>query len=80
MCLSRVYHVFIVYHVFTTCLLTSLLQGVDRAPGNMWMIRGACEFIPTVEMEIIDRRKAIPLDENEGIYVRDIKTGKVQYS
>ena len=43
------------------------------------MIRGACEFIPTVEMEIIDRRKAMPLDENEGIYVRDIKTGKVGF-
>ena len=43
------------------------------------MVRGACEFIPTVEMEIIDRRKAMPLDENEGIYVRDIKTGKVGY-
>jgi len=53
-------------------------NGVDRQPGNLWMIRGACEFIPTVEMEIIDRRKAMPLDENEGIYVRDIKTGKVR--
>jgi len=24
------------------------------------------------------RRRAIPLDENEGIYVRDIKTGRVR--
>jgi len=53
-------------------------NGEDRAPGNLWMIRGPCEFIPSVEMEIIDRRKAMPLDENEGIYVRDIKTGKVR--
>lgn len=29
-------------------------------------------------MEIVEKRKAIPLDENEGIYVRDIKTGKVR--
>ena len=48
-----------------------------RAPGHMWMVRGPCEFIPDVEIEIVDRRKALPLDENEGIYVRDIKTGKV---
>jgi major vault protein len=27
---------------------------------------------------VISKRKAIPLDENEGIYVRDIKTGKVR--
>lgn len=53
-------------------------NGVERQPGNMWMIRGPCEFIPTVEMEIIDTRKAIPLDENEGVYVRNIKTGKVR--
>ena len=42
------------------------------------MVQGPCEFIPSVEMEIIDRRKAIPLDENEGIYIRDMKTGKVR--
>jgi len=28
-------------------------------------------------VEIVERRKNIPLDENEGIYVRDMKTGKV---
>lgn len=53
-------------------------NGTERAPGHMWMVRGPCEFIPSVEMEIIDKRKALPLDENEGIYVRDIKTGKVR--
>jgi len=26
----------------------------------------------------VEKRKALPLDENEGIYVRDIKTGKVR--
>lgn len=31
-----------------------------------------------MQVEIIDRRKAIPLDENEGVYVRDTKTGKVR--
>lgn len=53
-------------------------EGKVRAPGNMWMVRGPAEFIPSVDIEIVERRKAFPLDENEGIYVRDIKSGKVR--
>lgn len=41
------------------------------------MIRGPTEYVPPVEVEVVCERKAIPLDENEGIYVRDVKTGKV---
>jgi major vault protein len=29
-------------------------------------------------VDIIEKRRAIPLDQNEGIYVRDIKTGQVR--
>jgi len=42
------------------------------------MIKGPCEFILPLELELLQKRKAIPLDENEGIYVRDVKTGKVR--
>ena len=42
------------------------------------MIRGPVEYVPPVEVEVVTKRKAIPLDENEGIYVRDVKTGKVR--
>lgn len=41
------------------------------------MIRGPTEYVPPVEVEVVMKRQAIPLDENEGIYVRDVKTGKV---
>ena len=41
------------------------------------MIRGPLEYVPPVEVDVVTKRKAMPLDENEGIYVRDIKTGKV---
>jgi len=41
------------------------------------MIFGPRDYVPPVQVEIIEKRKKIPLDENEGIYVRDIKTGKV---
>uniref|UniRef100_UPI0039807BAA hypothetical protein n=1 Tax=Salmonella sp. s51228 TaxID=3159652 RepID=UPI0039807BAA len=51
---------------------------IIRRPGDRWMIRGPIEFVPNVSVEVNAKRKAIPLDENEGIYVRDIKTGKVR--
>ncbi|CAL1533849.1 unnamed protein product [Lymnaea stagnalis] len=54
-------------------------DGVSqRSPGDRWMIRGPLEYVPPVEIEVVMKRKAIPLDLNEGIYVRDIKTGKVR--
>jgi len=46
-------------------------------PGERWMIRGPCDYVPPVSVEIIEKRKKIPLDINEGVYVRNIKTGKV---
>jgi major vault protein len=53
-------------------------KKVERKAGDRWMIYGPADFVPPVEVEIIEKRRAIPLDENEGIYVRDIKTGKVR--
>jgi major vault protein len=50
--------------------------GTKRNPGDRWMIRGPAEYIPPTQVEVVTRRKALPLDENEGIYVRDIKTGR----
>uniref|UniRef100_A0A8C7UP72 Major vault protein n=1 Tax=Oncorhynchus mykiss TaxID=8022 RepID=A0A8C7UP72_ONCMY len=52
--------------------------GVQRRPGDRWMLRGPIEYVPPAAVEVMLRRQAIPLDENEGIYVRDIKTGKVR--
>eukprot|EP01107_Rhizomastix_libera_P007449 TRINITY_DN221_c0_g1_i3.p1 TRINITY_DN221_c0_g1~~TRINITY_DN221_c0_g1_i3.p1 ORF type:complete len:831 (-),score=149.88 TRINITY_DN221_c0_g1_i3:133-2625(-) len=59
-------------------LLNAIEQFEDHAPGDRWMVVGPCEYIPPVSVEVVQRRKAIPLDDNEGIYVRDIKTGKVR--
>lgn len=53
-------------------------EGKKRVPGDLWMIKGPCDYVPNVYVEVTTRRKAIPLDENEGIYVRDKKTGKVR--
>ncbi|XP_070836392.1 major vault protein [Chaetodon trifascialis] len=53
-------------------------SGVLRRPGDRWMLRGPIEYVPPTTVEVMHRRQTIPLDENEGIYVRDIKTGKVR--
>ncbi|XP_051988084.1 major vault protein-like [Xyrauchen texanus] len=53
-------------------------RGIQRRPGDRWMLRGPIEYVPPVTVDVLLRQQAIPLDENEGIYVRDIKTGKVR--
>lgn len=52
--------------------------SVQRRPGDRWMLRGPIEYVPPATVEVVLRRDSIPLDENEGIYVRDIKSGKVR--
>eukprot|EP01126_Amoeba_proteus_P047298 TRINITY_DN538_c0_g1_i1.p1 TRINITY_DN538_c0_g1~~TRINITY_DN538_c0_g1_i1.p1 ORF type:complete len:831 (+),score=142.75 TRINITY_DN538_c0_g1_i1:97-2589(+) len=49
-----------------------------RQPGDRWMIQGPCDYVPPVTVDIVEKRRAFPLDENEGIYVRDLKTGRVR--
>lgn len=45
---------------------------VARCAGDRWLVEGPCEYFPPCSVEIIQRRSAIPLDANEGIYVRDM--------
>lgn len=42
------------------------------------MIRGPCDYVPPVKVNVVAERKAISLDESEGIYIRDLKSGKVK--
>ncbi len=51
---------------------------VSRQPGDRWMIQGPCDYVPSIEVEVLETRRTIPLDENEGIYVRDLTTGRVR--
>jgi major vault protein len=52
--------------------------AIRRTPGDRWMIKGPCEYVPPVTVEVVETRKAIPLDDNEGVYVRDTQSGKVR--
>ncbi|XP_048187996.1 major vault protein [Perognathus longimembris pacificus] len=53
-------------------------EKVSRQAGDRWLIRGPLEYVPSAKVEVVEERQAIPLDENEGIYVQDVKTGKVR--
>ena len=52
--------------------------AVARQPGDKWMLKGPTEYIPPVQVEVVTKRRAIPLHENEGIYVRNTNTGQVR--
>jgi len=42
------------------------------------MLTGPRDYVPPVEVEILETRRMIPLDENEGVYIRSLQTGKVR--
>jgi len=42
------------------------------------MLYGPGRYIPLVEIEVLETRMKIPLDKNEGIYVRDNKSGSLR--
>lgn len=52
-------------------------EKVTHQAGDRWLIRGPLEYVPPAKVEVVEERQAIPLDENEGIYVQDVKTGRV---
>ncbi|KER18084.1 hypothetical protein T265_16303, partial [Opisthorchis viverrini] len=51
---------------------------IIRSPGDTWLIRGPQEYFPPTDVEVVERRTLIPLDQNEGIYVRNTRTGAVR--
>jgi major vault protein len=53
-------------------------QNIKRLPGDRWIIQGPTDYVPQIEVKVLQKRKAIPLDKNEGIYIRDMKSGKVR--
>ena len=63
-------------------LLKALEKYVDpelgeKRPGDWWMVYGPRNYVPAVEVQVVELRKAIPLDTVEGIYVRNYNTGTV---
>ena len=52
-------------------------ENITREAGELWMIYGPREYIPRLEVEVLEKRRAIPLDQNEGIYIRNLQTGEL---
>jgi len=50
----------------------------DKQPGDRWMVHGPIEYIPPIQVTVLESRVALPLDANEGVYVRDLTTGHVR--
>lgn len=50
---------------------------VHRRARENWMVKGPREYIPHVSTIIKKTRRALALDSNEGVYIRDMVTGKV---
>lgn len=42
------------------------------------MVYGPCRYVPPVQVSLIEKRRSIPLDTNEGIYVRDNRDGSIR--
>jgi len=53
-------------------------DGATHEPGDKWMVKGPTSYIPPIQVEVVEKRNKIPLDKNEGVYVRDTKTGLVR--
>ncbi|KAH7492369.1 Major vault protein [Phytophthora ramorum] len=53
-------------------------NGIRREAGERWMVHGPREYIPPIQVKVLETRRAIPLDTNEGVYVRERKTGHVR--
>jgi len=51
---------------------------IKKLPGERWLLYGPCEFIPSIDIEVVDLRYTIQIGENEGVYVRNIDNGSVR--
>jgi len=48
-----------------------------RRAGDTWIIRGPRTYVPTERVAILKEISAMSLGQGEGLYVRDLKSGKV---
>ncbi|OAF70080.1 Major vault protein [Intoshia linei] len=53
-------------------------EKIKRVAGEKWLIKGPCVYTPKKDVEIVTIRETHSMNENEGIYVRDLRTGQVR--
>lgn len=54
------------------------IEDKIREAGEKWMEYGPQAYLPPVEVSVVSQTAEIPLDKNEGVYVRDNLTGAVR--
>ncbi len=53
-------------------------KGISHYSGEMWTIKGPTRYIPHKYVDVIETIKEISLAEHSGIYIKNIKTGKIR--
>ncbi|KAG5480104.1 hypothetical protein CUR178_06156 [Leishmania enriettii] len=53
-------------------------DGTVREGGSRWLVYGPRQYIPPVYARVVERRHIININENCGVYVRNIHTGQVR--
>ena len=51
---------------------------VVHTSGDRWMVRGPVRYVPSTKVVVLEERKNLVLDKNEGVYVRDTRAGDVK--
>lgn len=59
-------------------ILASCVNDQVREPGDKWLEYGPRNYVPPVEVEVLEKVVEVALDSNEGIYVKDNNTGSVR--
>ncbi|KAH8614528.1 Major Vault Protein repeat Shoulder domain [Trypanosoma vivax] len=53
-------------------------DGVRREPSSRWLVHGPAKYVPPLGVSVLERRKRMALSGSEGIYVRNVRTGKIK--
>ncbi|KAG5479342.1 hypothetical protein LSCM1_04599 [Leishmania martiniquensis] len=53
-------------------------DGTRREGGSRWLVYGPRQYIPPVYARVVERRHVININENCGVYVRNLHTGRVR--
>ncbi|KAH9597772.1 Major vault protein [Trypanosoma melophagium] len=52
-------------------------ENQQRIISSRWLVRGPCSYIPPLEVRVVERRERMLLGGNNGVYVRNIRTGRI---
>ncbi|RNF26904.1 major vault protein-like protein [Trypanosoma conorhini] len=53
-------------------------SGTRREAPSRWLVRGPCSYIPPLEVRVVERRERMLLTGHRGVYVRNLRTGRVR--